>query len=71
MATVSRSKSRTTRSNPGARIVPLPLPHAAGGESIRWSRVSTAQARIASGYYDRQDVQDRLADALVDELTRD
>jgi hypothetical protein len=39
-------------------------------ESIRWSRVSTAQARIASGYYDRLDVQDRLADALVDELKR-
>ena len=69
MATDSRSKTGNTGSNARARIVPLPTP--SGEASIRWSRVSTAQARIAAGYYDRQDVQDRLADALFDELQRD
>jgi hypothetical protein len=37
---------------------------------VRDSKVMTAQARIASGYYDREDVRDVLVDALVSALSR-
>ena len=37
---------------------------------IRWSKVMTAQARIAVGYYDRDDVRERVLDAVVEELAR-
>lgn len=40
------------------------------GAPIRWSRVATAQARIAADYYERRDVRDRLIEALLDELGR-
>jgi hypothetical protein len=37
-------------------------------ERIRWTRVMTAQARLAVGYYDRPDVLEELADAVIEEL---
>jgi hypothetical protein len=37
-------------------------------ERIRWTRVMTAQARLAVGFYDRPDVLARLADAVLEEL---
>jgi len=36
---------------------------------IRWSKVMAAQARIASGYYDRDDVKECLIEAIWNELT--
>lgn len=42
-----------------------------GGEDsgeVRWNRVLTARTRLALGYYDRPDVLERLADAVLDEL---
>ena len=36
---------------------------------VRWSRVQTAQARIASGYYERDEVECAVVSALVRELT--
>lgn len=38
-------------------------------DSIRWNRVLSAQARIATDYYERDDVKDLLVDAVLDELT--
>jgi hypothetical protein len=35
---------------------------------IRTGRVLTAQARIASGHYDRPEVRDMLVDVLLQEL---
>jgi len=32
---------------------------------VRLPRVRSAKQRIASGYYDRNDVRDRLADAVL------
>lgn len=58
---------RPTRTR--AQILPFPAA-ATGRERVRWSRVATAQARIAAGYYDRLDVQDLVAGALFDELNR-
>ena len=37
---------------------------------IRPGRVLAAQARIASGFYDRTDVRDFLVEALLQELRR-
>jgi hypothetical protein len=57
-------KSRlATRATPAAAIS-IPVP----SERIRWTRVMTAQARLAVGYYDRPDVLERLADAVLHEL---
>lgn len=36
--------------------------------SIRWSKVMTAQARIAVGYYEREDVKQLMLEALMKEL---
>lgn len=40
------------------------------GGDVRWSRVLAAQARIASDYYDREDVKAILVDAVLEELSR-
>jgi hypothetical protein len=37
---------------------------------VRWLRVRTAQARIDAGYYEREDVQDLVVNALLNELSR-
>lgn len=37
---------------------------------VRWSKVQTAQARIASGYYERDEVEGAVVSALVRELRR-
>lgn len=61
---VARPRSRlATRAIPAAAIS-IPVPN----ERIRWTRVMTAQARLAVGYYDRPDVLARLADAVLQEL---
>lgn len=39
-------------------------------EDVRWSRVMSAQARMAVGYYDRDDVKEFLVDAVLEELKR-
>jgi hypothetical protein len=39
-------------------------------DQVRWSKVLTAQARIAMGYYDRSDVKQLVIDALLKELRR-
>jgi hypothetical protein len=41
---------------------------AEGEERIRWSKVMAAQARIASGHYERDDVKAFLVEALWQEL---
>jgi hypothetical protein len=53
----------TARATSPIPLRPVPAP-------IRWSRVATAQARIAADFYRRRDVSDRLLDALLDELDR-
>jgi hypothetical protein len=65
-----------------ARILPIPLlkaPGSANGTAalassselgVRWSRVMAAQARIATGFYDRCEVRASLADAVLQELRR-
>lgn len=65
-----KSPQRTRRgSRRGAPPVPsssVELRAIPGG--IRWSRIATAQARIAVDFYQRREVRDRLIEALLAEL---
>jgi len=62
----------TPESTPRAtrRVPELALVGAAGGDPVRWPRVRTARERVESGYYEREDVQDLVVNALVNELRR-
>ena len=41
-----------------------------GTDRVRWTRVQAAQARIASGFYEREEVQAAVAAAVLRELRR-
>jgi hypothetical protein len=65
--TTTRKQSRTSkRPKPRARIWKVLRDDGA----VRWSKVQTAQARIASGYYERDEVEGIVVSALVRELKR-
>jgi hypothetical protein len=70
----SRSESRRPSVTPpdsatqSVRAPRLRLVTAEQVEPIRWNKVMTAQARIAVGYYERADVLESLADAVLSEL---
>jgi hypothetical protein len=49
----------------GPRLGPL-----RESEYIRWSKVMTARARMAVGYYDRDEVREKVLDAVLKELAR-
>lgn len=52
------------------RLVPVSGGKLSRGETgVRWSRVKAARARIAAGFYDRDDVREKLLNAILDELT--
>ena len=53
--------------NPSRDRVPLTL---VAPRNVRWMRVRTAQVRIDAGYYEREDVQDLVVNALLNELSR-
>lgn len=61
MTTQPRSLRRT---GGPSRCVPL----SRDSERVRWSRVVSAQARIASGYYEREEVRDFLVEAIWNKL---
>ncbi len=63
----------TATPRPGSRRSPRPAADPAEPrtiEFIRWPNVATARARVAAGWYDRDDVKERLVDALLAELRR-
>ena len=67
--TTSRSNGAHRVSAAGAASAPAPVTAIPTlTERIRWTRVMTAQARLAVGYYDRPDVLEQLADAVLEEL---
>jgi hypothetical protein len=39
-------------------------------DHIRWTKVMSAQARMAVGYYERDEVKELLLDAVLHELAR-
>ena len=75
--------ARDVRARPAARILAFPAhgnaghaPRAGGAIAdaedlgIRWSRVMSARARLAIGYYDRPHVRGWIADIALRELER-
>jgi hypothetical protein len=64
--------TRTTQRSTRKRINRRPERWLAARDAgrIRAGRVLAAQARIASGYYERPEVQDYLLEALLQELRR-
>ena len=56
----ARPRSRAPR-NGAAPAPPRPVSWRSA-KTIRWSKVMTAQARIAVGYYDREDVKELRRD---------
>jgi hypothetical protein len=62
----STRKPTRVSNNPRARAAEWKVLH--GTDRVRWSRVQTAQARIASGYYEREDVQEYVVEQLLREL---
>ena len=65
---MTRTTQRRTRKRSTGR--PAPRLVSPDADRIRPGRVLTAQARIASGYYERPEVQDYLLEALLQELRR-
>lgn len=64
--TTTRHPNKTSRpSTPALRMVPEADP-----ALVRLSRVRAVRKRIASGYYDREEVRDRLAVAVLGEIRR-
>ena len=41
-----------------------------GADRVRWSRIQSAQARIVSGYYERDEVQSYVVTQILKELKR-
>lgn len=67
---MTRTHARArSRSRNGAAPAPIRPVRASAGP-VRWSRVMTAQARISAGYYERDDVQDLVVTAVLNELRR-
>lgn len=58
---------RTSRNPRKAVLRSVPETHA---PLVRLPRVRSAKQRVESGYYDRRDVRDRLADAVLKVLTK-
>src|SRR5262249_37061418 len=64
---MNSTRRRVTRSSTAVHAA---APEAAEGKLVRLSRVRAALRRIQSGYYDRDDVRDRLVSAVLEELKR-
>lgn len=60
--------SRRTPKPRGSQPAPAAKPLL---ELVRLSRVAAAQKRVAAGYYDRDEVRDRLAEAVLEVIRRD
>lgn len=65
MTTTRRARTRSTRRAAASTSARESLP-----PPVRLTRVRTALQRIANGYYDRDDVRDRLAAAVLSELRK-
>ncbi len=64
---LSRRNATRARRGPTPRAAEPVIP-LASAMRVRWSRVASAQVRIAADFYDRGEVRDRLVEALLAEL---
>ena len=65
MNATRRRSPHTSRKTTARRV-----PQAASPNVVRLSRVRTALKRISTGFYDRDEVRDRLAVAVLKELQK-
>ncbi len=65
--TITQQPQRGPKRSRRALVSRLPLRES---DRVRWSKVMSAQARMASGYYERDEVQQFLVEALLRELRR-
>ena len=65
---MNATRRRITRSSKKAAATPVTA--VASPDVVRLSRVRVALQRISSGYYDRDEVRDRLATAVLHELQK-
>lgn len=63
--TRTRRRTSSTRRTAASRTTPV-----TNAPLVRLPRVRSAKKRIESGYYDRSDVRDRLAGAVLRVLQR-
>jgi hypothetical protein len=63
--TTTRRRTSSTRRTRSPRSVPV-----TNAPLVRLPRVRTAPKRIESGFYDRNDVRDRLANAVLKVILR-
>lgn len=67
MTSIRRNRTRKlTRTAARTRLALVPTP-----ALVRLPRVRAAQKRIESGWYDRDEVRDKLAAAVLDALLTD
>lgn len=59
-----------SRKSARARARIVPLSRVGRAIAVRWSKVATAQRRIAAGHYDRDEVREKLVDEVLRELRR-
>ena len=67
---MSVTRRRTTPKHENSKPV-LQLVGGPDHSRVRLTKVRAAQKRIASGYYDRDAVRDRLAHALLEAIAQD
>ena len=53
---------------PALRVIRTSPSSSGAPERVRWSKVVTAQTRIADGYYDRDEVREQLLSQVLNEL---
>ena len=69
MTTTRKTKRTTQRSRSRTRAAQWKVLEGQA-DRVRWSRVQTAQARIVSGYYEREEVQGVVVTEILKELIR-
>ena len=68
---VSRKKTAARKAKakrPALRVIRTKPNSSGAPERVRWSKVVTAQTRIAEGYYDRDEVREQLLSQVLNEL---
>ncbi len=66
----SPSRRSNSKGNPDASV-PEVKPVSAQAKILNLSKIDAVRRRIANGYYDRDEVRDRLAHAVLEELRED
>lgn len=70
MSSMRRTRTTKTRSDQPDSVAVSARNAQPALELVRLSRVAAVQKRIAAGYYDRDEVRDRLAEAVLEVIQK-